>query len=38
MGTDHTIFAVEEGVVEFDSKRNGRVYISVKPAKAAAAE
>ena len=32
MGTDHTIFAVEEGTVEFDTKRNGRIYISVKPA------
>jgi large subunit ribosomal protein L27 len=31
MGTDHTIFAVEEGTVEFNSKRNGRIYISVKP-------
>ncbi len=36
MGTDHTIFAVEEGTVEFDTKRNGRIYISVKPAKAGA--
>ena len=26
MGTDHTIFAVEEGVVEFATKRNGRIY------------
>ena len=38
MGTDHTIFAVEEGTVEFDTKRNGRIYISVKPAKTIAAE
>ena len=38
MGTDHTIFAVEEGTVEFDTKRNGRIYISVKPAKVVAAE
>lgn len=38
MGTDHTIFAVEEGVVEFKTKRNGRVHISVRPAKAEAAE
>ena len=32
MGKDHTIFAVVEGTVEFATKRNGRVYISVKPA------
>jgi large subunit ribosomal protein L27 len=38
MGTDHTIFAVEEGTVEFNSKRNGRISISVKPAKVVAAE
>ena len=38
MGTDHTIFAVEEGTVEFATKRNGRIYISVKPAKQVAAE
>jgi large subunit ribosomal protein L27 len=38
MGTDHTIFAVVEGHVKFATKRNGRVYISVLPAKLAAAE
>jgi large subunit ribosomal protein L27 len=38
MGTDHTIFAVEEGVVEFKTKRNGRVHISVLPLKVEAAE
>jgi large subunit ribosomal protein L27 len=38
MGTDHTIFAVVEGQVEFATKRNGRIFISVKPAKLAAAE
>ena len=38
MGTDHTIFAVEEGTVEFDTKRNGRIYISVLPEKLTAAE
>ncbi len=32
MGTDHTLFALSEGNVEFATKRNGRVYISVKPA------
>ena len=38
MGTDHTIFAVVDGSVEFATKRNGRVYVSVKPAKLEAAE
>ena len=38
MGTDHTIFAVTEGEVEFKAKRNGRIYISVKPHKLTAAE
>ncbi|MFA5949832.1 MAG: 50S ribosomal protein L27 [Hyphomicrobium sp.] len=38
IGTDHTIFAVTEGHVQFDAKSNGRVYISVKPLKAEAAE
>ena len=38
MGTDHTIFALIEGTVEFKSKGNGRTYISVAPATAEAAE
>ena len=38
MGTDHTIFAVVDGSVEFATKRNGRVYVSVKPQKLLAAE
>jgi large subunit ribosomal protein L27 len=38
MGTDHTIFATTEGKVEFKTKRNGRIYISVLPLKAEAAE
>jgi large subunit ribosomal protein L27 len=37
MGTDHTIYAVVEGNVEFATKRNGRVFVSVRP-KASAAE
>ena len=36
LGTDYTIFAVEEGQVEFKTKRNGRTFISVVPAKDAA--
>ena len=38
MGRDHTIFAVVDGNVEFNTKRNGRTYISVKPQKLEAAE
>ena len=38
MGTDHTIFAIVDGVVEFATKRNERTYISVRPNKAEAAE
>lgn len=38
MGRDHTIFAVVEGSVGFETKRNGRIYISVKPNKLEAAE
>lgn len=38
MGTDHTIFAVVDGTVEFTTKRNSRIYVSVKPQKLAAAE
>ncbi len=38
MGTDHTLFATCDGVVSFATKRNGRVYVSIQPAKLAAAE
>ena len=38
MGSDHTIFAVVEGAVVFKTKSNGRVYVSVHEAEAAAAE
>ncbi len=38
MGRDHTIFAKIDGVVEFRRRRNDRVFISVKPVKAVAAE
>lgn len=31
MGTDHTIFAVVEGTVEFQHRSNGRIFINVKP-------
>lgn len=38
MGTDHTLFAKVGGTVEFSTKRNGRIYLSVKPQKLEAAE
>ncbi|MCH2198204.1 MAG: 50S ribosomal protein L27 [Flavobacteriales bacterium] len=31
MGKDHTIYALEDGVVEFRKKRNNRSYVSVRP-------
>jgi large subunit ribosomal protein L27 len=37
LGTDHTIFALAEGTVDYRTKANGRVYVSVMP-KAEAAE
>lgn len=38
LGVDHTIFAVAEGHVTFETKRNGRTFISVDPVPAEAAE
>ncbi len=38
MGVDHTIYAVVDGTVDFQAKKNGRIYISVKPPKLEAAE
>jgi large subunit ribosomal protein L27 len=38
MGTDHTIFAVIEGAVEFKTKRNGKVFISVRNGETEAAK
>ena len=38
MGVDHTIYAVVDGTVDFQAKKNGRIYISVKPQKLQAAE
>ena len=31
LGKDHTIFAIAEGTVEFNHKRDGRTYVSVVP-------
>jgi large subunit ribosomal protein L27 len=38
MGTDHTLFALTEGSVEFATKRGGRIYVSVKPTPKATAQ
>ena len=38
MGTDHTLFALVNGKVEFRTKAKGRVFVSVLPATEAAAE
>ncbi len=35
LGRDHTIFALIEGVVKFETKKNDRVFVSVVPATAA---
>ncbi|MBI9032383.1 50S ribosomal protein L27 [bacterium] len=32
IGKDHTIFAVQEGKVQFVTKKNGRKYIDIVPA------
>ncbi|HNW89574.1 MAG TPA: 50S ribosomal protein L27 [Bacteroidales bacterium] len=31
IGTDHTLFAMTDGIVEFKKKRNDRSYVSVIP-------
>ena len=31
VGKDHTIFALTDGTVAFQTKANGRTYISVRP-------
>ena len=31
MGSDHTLFALQPGVVAFNKKSNGRTYVSVNP-------
>jgi large subunit ribosomal protein L27 len=36
LGRDHTIFATTDGTVAFQSKANGRTYVSVSPAMEAA--
>ena len=34
MGRDHTLFALIDGTVEFQKKRNDKSYVSVQPYKA----
>jgi large subunit ribosomal protein L27 len=38
MGTDHTLFALTDGAVNYRTKANGRVYVSIMPKTAEAAE
>jgi large subunit ribosomal protein L27 len=38
IGTDHTLFALSDGKVEFRTKANGRSYVAVIPPQPAAAE
>ena len=38
IGTDHTLFALINGRVEFNTKAKGRIYVSVRPMTEAAAE
>ncbi len=38
IGRDHTLFALIDGRVEFQSKTKGRVFVSVLPATEAAAQ
>jgi len=38
IGKDHTLFALTNGRVQFDTKAKGRVFVSVVPVMEAAAE
>ena len=38
MGTDHTLFALTNGRVQFNTKTKGRTYISIVPMAEVAAE
>ena len=38
LGKDHTLFALIDGKVEFQTKAKGRIYVSVHPMTQAAAE
>jgi len=32
MGKDHTLFALTDGIIKFQKKRNNKSYVSVEPA------
>ncbi len=32
MGRDHTLFALTNGIIKFQKKRNNKSYVSVEPA------
>ena len=36
MGKDHTLFALEDGLVEFKKKKNNRSFVSIVPFEAGA--
>ena len=38
IGRDHTLFALIDGKVEFHNKAKGRVFVSILPTEAAAAQ
>jgi large subunit ribosomal protein L27 len=38
LGKDHTLFALINGRVEFNTKAKGRIYVSVRPMAEAAAQ
>jgi large subunit ribosomal protein L27 len=38
LGKDHTLFALIDGKVEFQTKTKGRIYVSVRPMTEAAAQ
>jgi large subunit ribosomal protein L27 len=31
MGSDHTLFALTDGIVTFQKKRNNKSYVSIQP-------
>ncbi len=37
MGSDHTLYALADGIVTFERKRNDRSYVSIQPLAAAEA-
>ena len=38
LGKDHTLFALIDGKVEFQTKTKGRIYVSIRPMTEAAAQ